>query len=186
MSVPRPRSPLEDHLPPGHHGVPGVPGVTLGERRATLREVFARRGQAGPLGLPGPGRAVPLWGGIALAIAPGACLLMDGNPPALPREVAAVVDQTGGFVILQLGGPAAAEALARICRLDLHETAFPEGSVARTPMAQVPVILHRAGANAFELVVPGTLAVSFTHSLLHAAIGFGCAILPPVTPRDAP
>ncbi len=184
MSAPRARSPLEDHLLPGHHGAAGVPGTTLAERLTTLHEISARRGQAGPLGLPPMGRSAPLWGGTALPVAPGTCLVVGGAPPALPREVAAVVDQSGGFVVLHFAGPDAAEALARICRLDLHETAFPDGAVARTPMAQVPVILHRAGPTAYELVVPATLAVSFTHALLNAAIGFGCAILPPIGTRD--
>jgi sarcosine oxidase subunit gamma len=158
----------------------------LAERLATLHEITARRGQVSALGLPPMGVAVPLWGGVALPVAPGTCLLVGGTPPVLPREVGSVVDQSGGFVVLHFSGPAVVEALARICRLDLHDAAFPVDAVARTPMAQVTVVLHRTGPTAFELLVPSTLAVSFTHALLGAAVGFGCTILPPLETRDHP
>jgi sarcosine oxidase subunit gamma len=146
--------------------------VTLAERRTRLHQMSARRGAA--IGLPSPGRALPMWGGIALGIAPATALLVGAARPDVAD--AAVIDQSGGFVVLRLAGPAAAEVLARGCRLDLHEAAFPPGSVARTPIAQVPVILHRH--DGFDLIVPATLARSFVHFLLGAAAGFGCAILP--------
>jgi sarcosine oxidase subunit gamma len=159
-------------LLPGPHGAAGLPGVTLAERRTTLHQVSSRRGAA--IGLPPPGRALPMWGGVALGIMPTTALLVDAARPDVPG--AAVIDQSGGFVVLRLAGPAAAEVLARGCRLDLHDNAFRPGSVARTPIAQVPVILHRA--EGFALFVPATLARSFVHFLLGAAAGFGCAILP--------
>lgn len=175
VSAPEPRSPLEGHLVPGGHG---MPAVTLTECRVALHEIAARRG-ADP-GLPPPGRAAPLFGGTALWIGPETCLLLGGTPP----EIGVVNDQTGGFVLLHLAGPAVTDLLARICRLDLH--AFAIGACARTPMAQMPVVIHRAGETAFELVIPATYAVSFVHGLLAAAAPIGCAVLPPVSARIAP
>lgn len=179
VSAPEPRSPLEGHLAPGGHG---MPGVTLAECRVPLHEIAARRGA--DLGLPPPGRAAPLFGGTALWIGPQTCLLLGGAPPDLPGESGVVNDQTGGFVLLHLAGPAVADLLARFCRLDLHR--FTPGACARTLMAQMPVVIHRAGATAFELVLPATYAVSFVQGLLAAAAPIGCAVLPPVSARIAP
>jgi sarcosine oxidase subunit gamma len=178
VSVPDAASPLDGELVPGGHGAVGVPGVTLAELRCALHEVAARRGAEA--GLPRPGHAGPFHGGTALGLAPGGAIVL-GGAPSLPRDVAAVVEQTGGFVLLRLTGPAAAEALARLCRLDLHEAAFPPGRVARTLMAQIAVVLHRDGPASFELLIPATLAASFAHHLMRAAHPFGCAVLPPTT-----
>ena len=177
MSAPEPRSPLDGVLLPGPHGAPGIPGVTLTERRVALHLVSARRGAN--VGLPAPGRSAPFWGGVALGLAPGSAMLLGAVSPGPPPAEAALVDQSGGFAVLRLGGPASAEALARLCRLDLHDAAFPPGAVARTPVAQVAVILYRdAHAPSFHLLVPATLARSLVHALLGAAAAFGCAILP--------
>jgi len=185
VSAADPGSPLHGHLVPSQHP---APGVTLAERRAALTEIAARRGQAAALGLPPTGGSVARWGGVVLGLAPGVGLLVGGAPPALPRQVAAVIDQSGGFVVLRCAGPAAAEALAGICRLDLHDTAFPAGRAARSLMAQLPVVLHRAGEAAFDLIVPASYAVSFAETLLHLATPHGCAVLPPVIDpsRDHP
>lgn len=163
-------------LRPGHHGAPGIPGVTLAERRPALHQVAARRGAA--FGLPAPGRSAPMWDGIALGLAPGTAMLLGGARPDLPTEAAAVVDLSDGFAVLRLSGPACTEVLARVCRLDLHENTFPPGACARTPVAQVATILHRASLAGFDLLAPATFAHSLVHALLTAAAPFGCAILP--------
>lgn len=182
VSAPEPRSPLDGELVPGGDGPAGVPGVTLAELRCALHEVAARRGA--DAGLPPPGQTARFHGGTALGLAPGLAVVL-GGAPALPRDVAAVIEQTGGFVLLRLAGPAATEALARLCRLDLHDAAFPPGRAARTLMAGAAVMLHRDGPGSFELLVPATLAASFAHHLLRAARPFGCAVLPPTT-RETP
>lgn len=151
---------------------PDMPGITLATHRAALHQVAAPRDAS--IGLPAMGRAAPFAGGTALCFAPGVAMVVGGARPGEGR----VADQSGGFVLLRLAGPAAAEVLARGCRLDLHEAAFPPGSVARTPIAQVAVILHRATPTTFELLVPATLAHSFTQFLTTAAAPFGCAVLP--------
>jgi len=89
---------------------------------------------------------------------------------AIPRDVAATVDQSGGFAILRLAGPKASAILAKGCRLDLHPSAFQPGSCARTLMAQTPVILHQLdAAPSYDLIVPRTLALSFAEFLIRAA-----------------
>lgn len=140
-------------------------GVTVMRVAMPLHQVSARRGVE--LGLT-PGRATAFGEGLALCFAPGVAMVA-GLRPDLPSGRAAVVDQSGGFVILRLSGAAAADVLARCCRLDLHPGAFPPGSVARTPIAQVAVILYRADATTFDILVPATFAHSFEHFLLTAS-----------------
>jgi len=195
VSAPDSRSPLAGHLAPGRHGAAGRSGLTLCEQHADFAEVAARRGRQDALdaslrrsglGLPGPGRALAAPGLRALWIAPGTVLLIA--PPgglaavttAIEAATAAVVDQTGGFVLLGLAGPEAAAILAKGCRIDLHPTAFPTGRVARSIIAQIPAILHRVDdRTGFDLIVPSTLARSFVDFLLEAAEEVGIEVLPP-------
>ncbi|MGG5819968.1 sarcosine oxidase subunit gamma [Falsiroseomonas sp. HW251] len=156
----------------------GHEGVTIARVAAPLHQVSARRGV--DLGLR-PGRAAPFGDGLALCFALDTAIVV-GARPDLPPERAAAVDQSGGLAMLRLAGPAAAEVLSRGCRLDLHPAAFPPGSVARTPIAQVAVILYRAEATTFDILVPATFAHSFEHFLLAAAAPFGCALLPAESP----
>lgn len=149
-----------------------APEVILTTLRPALHQVVAPRGAE--IGLPPMGRAAPFAGGVAWSFAPGVAMVVGGPRPDQGR----VADQSGGFVLLRLSGPAAAEVLARGCRLDLHESAFGIGAVARTPIAQVGVILHRTAPTTFEMLVPATLARSFAHFLTTAAAPYGCAVLP--------
>jgi heterotetrameric sarcosine oxidase gamma subunit len=169
--------------------------VRLRELRAGLVEVTARRGQESVLdaalrrelgvGLPAQGRACGSGDVAALWIAPATLLIVAVPERLAPLfrnvapSVAAVVDQSGGFVLLCLEGPMVIAALAKGCRLDLAAHAFPNGSVARTLIAQVSVILHRSGDTRFELFVPATFARSFADLVCHAAAEFGCTVLPP-------
>src|SRR5690349_20795872 len=115
------RSPLDGHLVPGPRGRAGEAGVRLRELRAGLVEVTARRGQESVLdaalrrelgvGLPAQGRACGSGDVAALWIAPATLLIVAVPERLAPLfrnvapSVAAVVDQSGGFVLLCLEGP---------------------------------------------------------------------------------
>lgn len=193
MSAPEPRTALAGRLLPGFVGRPGEAGVTVQELHSGLVEIVARRGQESSLdaalrqflglGLPAQGRAVETAGAAVLWMGPGAALVLA--PPTrlqplfdgIASSVAAVIDQSGGFVVLCIAGPMAAAALCKSCRLDLDARVFADGSVARTLIAQTAVTLHRTG-DGFDLIVPATLARSFAEFLCSAAAEFGCEILP--------
>lgn len=84
---------------------------------------------------------------------------------------------SSAFVVLRVCGPAMREALAALCRLDLHPSALPPGRATRTPMAQVPVLVACVDpAPAYDLVVPATLARSVTEALLQAAAPHGARL----------
>lgn len=56
-----------------------------------------------------------------------------------------------------LSGASAADILARDCTLDLHPGVFIPGSVTRTLIAQVPVILERIDGTSFSLIADRSL-----------------------------
>jgi heterotetrameric sarcosine oxidase gamma subunit len=154
--------------------VSAAEALTLRRIRAPLHQVSARRGV--DLGWIA-GRAAPFAGGTALSWAPGRALLLGGRPD-LPATLAAITDQSSGLAWLRMAGPAADDLMARICRLDLAGHAFPPGSVARTPIAQVAVILYRPAPETLDLLVPATFAHSFDHALMMAGTPLGLTLLP--------
>lgn len=113
-----------------------------------------------PLGLafPAPntqainGEARLLWTGRDQAF------LIGTQAPAGLADHAALTDQTDGWAILTLQGPAATDALMRPVPLDLRATAFPVGRTARAPLNHMQAILTRTGQDAFEIMVFRSMA----------------------------
>jgi len=151
-----------------------APSRTASARRVSrgIFELGLRRGQEAALGaalgvdLPPPGRAAA----NLLRLSPVQMLLLAPNVQ-IDRALAAVNDQSSGLAWFELAGPEIRAALAFLCRLDLHDRAFPVGRVARTPMAQMPVVLWRTGADEFSAFAQTTLARSFADALDHAGVG---------------
>jgi sarcosine oxidase subunit gamma len=102
------------------------------------------------LGFPAPGRSLEvadtriLWAGRAAAF------LIGTAPPELAD--AAVIDLTDGWAGLTLAGPGAEAVLARLVPIDLRPAAFPEGTVARTLLGHLQVLIQRRGGG-FEVMV---------------------------------
>jgi sarcosine oxidase subunit gamma len=99
-----------------------------------------------------------------LCIAPGEWLVVSGerSPPGVRAQLEsdaatselALVDLSDALAILELRGPGARDVLSQSCGLDLHERAFTPGRCARTPLAQVPVLIDcRGEPDRFELYV---------------------------------
>ncbi|MCY3670220.1 MAG: sarcosine oxidase subunit gamma [Alphaproteobacteria bacterium] len=76
-----------------------------------------------------------------------------------------VTDQSDSWAMLRIEGVGVRAALERICMLDLDDAAFPEGSVARTVMEHLAVIVLRDGADSFLLMTPRSSARSFLHAV---------------------
>ena len=74
-------------------------------------------------------------------------------------------DQSDSWVILRLSGGAAAEALARICPLDLDVSVFPVGTVTRTVMEHMGAIILREGTDGFILMAARSSAANFLHAV---------------------
>ena len=78
---------------------------------------------------------------------------------------AAVTDQSGGWAALTLTGPAAADALMRYVPMDLRLQAFKTGSVLRTPLYHMSMILLRTGDAAFTILVFRSMARTAWHEI---------------------
>ncbi|MGL4440742.1 MAG: sarcosine oxidase subunit gamma [Bosea sp. (in: a-proteobacteria)] len=198
MSKPERLSPLKGHLKPGHHGATLGEPVTLREITRDAVEITMRRGQDSALrtaARTGLGLELPTMGATlgngrlsAIGIGPGNWMIISG--PEAPGSfasrikgalgLAASVVETGhGQVILELSGAKARQVLAKGCRLDLHPRVFQAGQVARTIIAQIPVVLWQVDTRpTFVLAAPVTFAQSFVHFLLAASAETGCTILP--------
>jgi heterotetrameric sarcosine oxidase gamma subunit len=188
----------EEGLPPGRHGPAGEAGVSLCETALDVVALTARGGQGEAvrksirasfaISLPPPGAFADVGGLTAIGAGPDAWRVShQAGPPGILAarlksavgQAASIVDLGDGLATLELSGPAAREALARLCRLDLHPSRFQPGHAAETIMAQMPVMLWQIDAEPrYALAVPLTFAQSFAHALLEACRPFGCEIVP--------
>lgn len=78
--------------------------------------------------------------------------LSDANLPGISELEASfeeancfayATDLTHGRAVLKLIGPAAAEALSKICGLDFHDSAFASGQVKQTSAAKIKTLIVR-------------------------------------------
>jgi sarcosine oxidase subunit gamma len=124
------------------------------------------------MNLPTAGGSAEAGGVVALSIGPGRWLIVApeaaiASLPALSEAEAAVTDLTGGRTILALTGPRAATVLMKGAAIDLDPAAFPEGAVAATALARMPVIIWRR-ASGYDVIVPRSYAASLLEWLLEA------------------
>lgn len=95
----------------------------------------------------------------------------DSSPNAAANMVkkldgaAYVTLQSDNWVALRLSGNNAREALERICPIDLHSSAFPEGQVARTIMEHMGAIVFKEDASSFLLFSASSTARSYLHAV---------------------
>ncbi|MBS9478666.1 sarcosine oxidase subunit gamma [Ancylobacter radicis] len=179
-----------DRVPPaGHYGRPGTPGATAriveGLALATLA---ARKGQTPALtarlaaifGAPvvdaprvsgtapafigmGPGR----W----IALAEDAALATHLREAAGP--LAAVTEQSDGYIVLDLAGPKAGWLLAKGALIDLDPAIFREGDAATTVLAHIGVTLWRTGPEGFRLLVLRSYLAAFCRFLVTSGAEYG-------------
>jgi sarcosine oxidase subunit gamma len=80
-------------------------------------------------------------------------------------DKAYLTDQSDSWAMIRITGPKARTALERICPLDLHPSAFPEGRVARTVMEHLGVIILHEAPDTFLLMSARSYAGSFLHAV---------------------
>lgn len=172
----------EDLLSPGRHGPPGPDPLRLARPAMDCVQLLARRAAPPTLALPPAGQSLATPDYTALSTGPGAWLLLSPTPGLLARlaareAAASLIDQTHGRAFFTLAGPASAAALSRLCRLDLHQAAFPPGRVAATLLGPLPGLLHHH-ASGYTLIVAASYAASFATMLAEAALPFGYEVEP--------
>ncbi|OWJ65802.1 sarcosine oxidase subunit gamma family protein [Inquilinus limosus] len=105
--------------------------------------------------------------------------------PGLPAEVAAV-PSTGGYVGLRLDGTRSRDLLAKLAAIDLHPDMLADGDFATAKLEHVRVHLQRAGADAFDLLLPVSYAEFTLGALADGALEYGARIDPAVLHRPPP
>lgn len=178
--------------------IPGGATLRLSDCAADVVELVALRGRAALLAdiaraqgclLPARGRILRGAAMLVVAARPERWLLLSapagcGERAAIWQSAcagsAAVVDLSSALAALQLSGEAAAQLLARGCRLDLDRGAFPPGSAAATLIAQVSVVLAALDSG-FLLLTPATTARHVREWLLASGAPFGLQRAPGVT-----
>jgi heterotetrameric sarcosine oxidase gamma subunit len=198
MADPALQSALTEILRPHRAGPAGNAGLRLAERTGlAIWQIAAWREADVPalrsalrkslrIALPDqPNGAAGAGGPIAIWIAPRRLWLVATAQDivglaALPDLVAgraAVTDLSHARTVLRLSGPEARNALAKLCRIDLHQKVFAPGRIAQTPLGQVPALIHCVDDGpTFDLYLPRSLAQSATQTLIDAAAEFGVEI----------
>jgi sarcosine oxidase subunit gamma len=88
------------------------------------------------------------------------------------KGIASVSDQTGGYVVFKISGPAARSTLQKGFYIDLDESAFGPGSVATTVVAHIGVILWQAhSASSFDVALFRSYSHSFREWLDAVTVG---------------
>ena len=127
----------------------------------------ADRPALGGSSLSADGRVRFLW------MAPDQLLaLFENDSPNAAATISEKLDgkayvtlQSDNWLALRLSGKTAHAALERICPLDLHPDAFPEGRVARTVMEHMGAVILRQGRESFLLLSTSSSACSFLHAV---------------------
>ncbi len=120
----------------------------------TLAKVSKRLGR---FPAPNSARANLIWTGPEQAF-------LIGIPAPDLAGLAAITDQTGGWAALRLTGPKAADALMRLCPLDLRPAHFPSGCAARTPLGHMQSVLV-AEADSFLILIFRSMARTAWHEI---------------------
>jgi sarcosine oxidase subunit gamma len=97
---------------------------------------------------------------------------------SIGADTGAVTDLSHARCRIHIEGAQCRTTLNKLFALDLRESAFAIGDVALTGTHHVPSMLHRLGADAFDLYVFSTYAHDQLSTVLDAALEYGVALQP--------
>ena len=95
---------------------------------------------------------------------------------AVGAHVGSVTDLSHARCYIHIEGPQCRSALGKLFALDLRESTFPIGEIRLTGTHHVPCILHRLGADAFNMLVYSTYAYDQLATVMDAALEYGVAL----------
>jgi sarcosine oxidase, subunit gamma len=118
----------------------------------------------------------------ALWLGPDEWLLQSAEPrnaklarmmgSSLAGQVAAAVDVSSSYTVLELSGDRARAVIQTGCPLDLHPRVFAVGKCAQSHFFRAPVVLRPVGADAYELVLRRSYADYAARMVLDAGEEF--------------
>ncbi len=103
-----------------------------------------------------------IWFGRAQALFVGA------EPSAKLAAHAAVTDQSDAWTRVLLEGAGARDVLARLCPLDMRDTAFPVGATARSEVFHMQASITRLGDDSWHIMGFRSMAATLVHDLKRA------------------
>ena len=118
------------------------------------------------LSFPGPGRVVAKGGAACIWTGRGQAFLMGAEAPEGLADIAALTDQSDAWAVFRLAGAAAEDVLARLVPIDLRvQAGFKTGTVARTILGHMPLVIRRTGAAEFEWMTFRSMADHAVHEI---------------------
>lgn len=96
----------------------------------------------------------------------------EGLAADLSALDAALVDQSGGRVLLRIAGPDVRAILAKCVAVDLHPEVFAEGHSANMLCCHVGANVARTGGDTFEIVVTRSYAGFLFEELMEMGLEF--------------
>lgn len=179
-------------VPPGRYGidaigvvvtlVEGARIVSIVATQAALLET-ATRAYFG-IALPTGPACVAASDLSIVGTGPGRWLAVGFGPDDLEDRLAgafasaaAVCDQSDAYVLFDVAGPNARDALAKGVAIDLDPRAFGPGDGATTSIALVGATLWQMDdAPTFRFAIARSFAPSFSRFLVTSAAEFGCSV----------
>ena len=186
MTHPLDAIPVTELPPPGHYGRVGEPGVIAHLRdHVAIATLAAFKGAA-----PGPALGVDLVDGPRATIAgtttfigtaPGRWLatsqtdaeLADTLKDAL-QGLAAVTEQSDGYVVIDLSGPHTREMWGKNVAIDLDPSMFKPGDAAATVGSYVGVTFWQLDASpSYRVLVARSYAGALLRILVSSSLEYG-------------
>lgn len=177
--------------PAGHYGLAGATGITAtrleGLAIATLQ---ARKGAGAalverlqqaftPAFIDAP-RVVANGNAVFIGTGPARWLALSDEEAELAAALAkaagplaAVTEQSDGFVVFELTGAKVPDTLAKGALIDLDPRVFQIGDAATTVIAHLGVTLWRTGEERWRLMVGRSFHAAFCRFLIASAAEYG-------------
>jgi len=109
---------------------------------------------------------------LLLIAAPHSTLLVQVQAN-VPADIGHTLDLSHARCRLRLQGGGCVPTLQKLFALDFRAAAFPVGEVRLSGAHHLPALLHRSGADTFDLYLHTTYAHDQVESLLDAALEWG-------------
>jgi sarcosine oxidase subunit gamma len=109
----------------------------------------------------------------------------DGAPVAqalrgvVTAGVGSVTDLSHARCRIRIEGAQCRATLSKLFALDLREGSFPVSEARLTGIHHVPCVLHRLGADRFDMLVFSTYAYDQLSTVMDAALEFGVTVTVP-------
>lgn len=136
-----------------------------GQTAALSDALMAAHGVA----FPAPGRMTAQKGASMVWTGLDQAMLLGPEPAVDLAALAAIVDQSDAWAMVQLDGAGAEHVLARLVPLDLRISVFKQGHTARSLLGHMNVSITRTDTQAFRIMAFRSMAATLVHDL-HTAM----------------